>query len=207
MRALLVKSGMAVQEAMTFTCHSWRHFYPTAGAQLEVHPDAVDKMGHWAPGAGMGALYDGKACVSELLSKNKVLQAVASGWDLSEPGCLPSAQKAMPKKAKQRTSTQASSSQAVPKMMVLQTLKLKIHAYKDGVYTLCRQWKCGTPENPTLNASFTTKLDETFSHTSVCRSCERQQKCSFPSMSAPLEEAEEDSSPSASSSSSSTSAS
>ena len=205
MRALLVKAGMTVQEAMTFSCHSWRHFYPTAGAQLEVHPEAVDKMGHWAPGTGMGALYDGKACVSELLSKNKVLQAVASGWDLSEPGCLPSAQKTMPKKPKQQKSRAASSSQGIPRMMVLQTHKLKIHAYKDGVYTLCRQWKCGTPENPMLNASFTTKLDETYSHMSVCMSCERQQKCSFPSMTTPPKEAEEAGSTSSSSSSSGTS--
>ena len=40
-------------------------------------------------GAEMGDLYDGMACVSELLNKEKVLKAVFAGWNLSEPGCLP----------------------------------------------------------------------------------------------------------------------
>ena len=66
MRALLVKAGMTVKSGMENSCHSWRHFYPSAGAQLDVHPEAVDAMGHWSPGTGMGALYDGMACVSEL---------------------------------------------------------------------------------------------------------------------------------------------
>ena len=50
-----------------------------------LHPEAVDAMGHWSPGTGMGALYDGKACVSELLNKEKVLKAVAKHADVLRP--------------------------------------------------------------------------------------------------------------------------
>ena len=79
--------------------------------------------------------------------------------------------------------------EVMPKMMVLQTRRLRIHGYRDGVYTLCRQWKCGTRENPMLDAVFTD---------------EWQQKCVFPTTSsAPPQEIEEASSPSSSSSSSS----
>ena len=34
---------------------------PTVGAQLDVHLEAVDAMGHWSSGTGMRALYDGMA--------------------------------------------------------------------------------------------------------------------------------------------------
>ena len=169
MRALLVQAGMAVESVMEYSCHSWRHVYPTAGAQLDVNPEAVDAMGHWSPGTGMGALYDGMACVSELLNKKKVLEAVSAGWDLSEPGCLPIKPKAMHTKKTQRQLRALSSSsrgctrqasaarpsipshtakvEVVPKMLVLRTRKLRIHGNREGVYTLCRRWKCGTPEN------------------------------------------------------------
>ena len=226
MRALLVKAGMTVQSAMTFSCHSWRHFYPTAGAQLDVHQEAVDTMGHWSPGTGMGALYDGKACVSELLNKEKVLKAVSAGWNLSEPGCLPAKPGAMHPENTQRQSRASSSSpracarqasssrpssssntakeDVMPKMMVLNTRRLRIHGYREGIYPLCRHWKCGTPDNPTLDAMFVDKLDESSSHMTVCRSCEwQQQKCVFPTTSSTPPKDDEECSSSSSSSSSS----
>ena len=110
MRALLVRSGMTVESVMEYSCNSWRHVYPTAGAQLDVNPEAVDAMGHWSPGTGMGALYDGMACVLEVLNKKKVLEAVSAGWDLSEPGCLPVKPKAIHTKKTQRQPRSLSSS-------------------------------------------------------------------------------------------------
>ena len=218
MRTLLAKSGMTVETAMTFSCHSWRHFYPTAGAQLDVHPEAVDTMGHWTPGTGMAALYDGKACVSELLNKAKVVKAVAEGWDLAEPGCLPVPATPRPMQAAS-SSTMTQSGRAAttssartrgvrkkgeaPKMMVLQTRRLKIHGYTDGVYSLCRQWKCGTPDEPTMDAMFTDKLNESTAHMTICKSCELQQGCVFKPTSASPSEKDDDSSSSSSSSCSS----
>ena len=64
---------MTVESVMEYSCHSWRHVYPTAGAQLDVNPEAVDAMGHWPPGM---------ACVSDLPYKKKVLVTVFDGWDL-----------------------------------------------------------------------------------------------------------------------------
>ena len=169
----------------------------------------------------MGALDDGMSCVSELLNKKKVLTAVSAGWDLSEPGCLPVRPGAMHTKRKQRQSRVSSSSsrvckfqasssrpskEVVPKMMVLQTRRVRIHGYREGVHTLCRQWKCGTPENPMLDAVFTDKLDVSSSHMATCRSCEWQQKCLFPTTSStPPQKIEETSSSSSSSSTSSSS--
>ena len=154
-------------------------------------------------------IYDGKACVSELLSKEKVLRAVSAGWDIAEPGCLPAKPEAMhtkasthrQRKAQPKASSfssrsitrQASSAgpscsrikekeDVLPKLFVLQTRKLKIHGYKESVYTLCRQWKCGTAEHPTLDAVFTSTLDVSSSHMAVCRSCELQHGCVFPSL-------------------------
>ena len=71
----------------------------------------------------------------------------------------------------------------MPKMMVLQTRRLRIHGYSEGINILCRQWKGGTPEYPMLDAVFTHKLDVSSSHMAVCRSCEWKQKCVSPTTS------------------------
>ena len=89
MRALLVQGGMELSEAMSFSCHSWRHLYPTAGRQLDLDPEKIESIGHWAPSAGMAARYDSLACVAELVQKAKVRNALTSGWDMVAPGCVP----------------------------------------------------------------------------------------------------------------------
>ena len=47
LRALLVAGGMPIQEAMKFSCHSWRHLYPTAGKQLDLTQTTLTP---WADG-------------------------------------------------------------------------------------------------------------------------------------------------------------
>ena len=89
MRALLIMGGMDATAAMEFSCHSWRHLYPTAGRQLDLNPDHINSMGHWAHGSGMAAKYDSMACVSELVQKVKVRDAFVGGWALVDPGCVP----------------------------------------------------------------------------------------------------------------------
>ena len=89
MRAILMDNGMPQSEAMTFSCHSWRHLYPTAGRQLDLDPEQLDSIGHWAPSSGMAALYDSRACVSELIQKAKVRKALTTGWRMASPGCIP----------------------------------------------------------------------------------------------------------------------
>ena len=89
LRALLVLDGMPEVEAMSYSCHSWRHLYPTAGKQMGLTDGAVGEMGHWEAGSNMPRGYVSMACVSELLTKRAVCDAFSSGWDVTGPGCLP----------------------------------------------------------------------------------------------------------------------
>ena len=54
MRALLVHGGMSQAEAMSFSCHSWRHLYPTAGRQLDLGPKEAGECGPLGPELGDG---------------------------------------------------------------------------------------------------------------------------------------------------------
>ena len=60
--------GMSVEEACTYTLHSWRHVYITAGRQLQ-QPLSVDEqteVGHWTKNSAMPARYDANTCSVEL---------------------------------------------------------------------------------------------------------------------------------------------
>ena len=63
LRTLLLHSGFTASEAMTFSCHSWRHLFPTAGRQPRLSNETLNDMGHWAPNSGMPQRYDSAACV------------------------------------------------------------------------------------------------------------------------------------------------
>ena len=47
---------MSAEEALTFTPHSWRHLYPTAGRQLDLSDTQLEEIGHWAKGSAMPRL-------------------------------------------------------------------------------------------------------------------------------------------------------
>ena len=64
---------------MTFSCHSWRHLFPTAGRQLRLGNETLNDMGHWAPKSGMPQRYDSAVCVSELTGKATVRRAFQDG--------------------------------------------------------------------------------------------------------------------------------
>ena len=53
LRTLVLQSVFTASEAMTFSCHSWRHVFPTAGRQLRLSNETLNDMGHWAPNSGM----------------------------------------------------------------------------------------------------------------------------------------------------------
>ena len=89
LRTLLLHSGFTATEAMTFSCHSWRHLFPTAGRQLRLSNETLNDMGHWAPNSGMPQRYDSAACVSELTGKATVRRAFQGGWSMVGPGCVP----------------------------------------------------------------------------------------------------------------------
>ena len=181
LRALLVRTGMSVKEAMTYSCHSWRHLYPTAGKQLDLSPDEIDSMGRWAPGTGMGTSYDSKACVSELVQKSKVADAIKKGWGLVDPGCIPEKPKAS-KASSSGPSPAIRTGTAKNKVLatyVIQTKKSKLHGYEDGVYTLCKQWRCGTMAAPSEAALFISPEQVHLGSYEVCKSCIKK-GCTLP---------------------------
>ena len=53
MRALLLLLVFDDSEAMFFSCHSWRHFHPSAARQLQMGAVGCNDMGHWAHNSGM----------------------------------------------------------------------------------------------------------------------------------------------------------
>ena len=53
LRTLLLHSGFTAAEAMTFSCHSWRHLFPTAGRQLRLSNETLNDMGRWAPNSSV----------------------------------------------------------------------------------------------------------------------------------------------------------
>ena len=89
LRTLLLHSGFTASEAMSFSCHSWRHLFPTAGCQLRLSNETLNDVGRWAPNSGMPQRYDSAACVSELTGKATVRQAFHGGWSVVGPGCVP----------------------------------------------------------------------------------------------------------------------
>ena len=89
LRTLLLHSGFTASEAMTFSCHSWRHLFPKAGRQLRLSDETLNDMGHQAPNSGMPQRYDSAACVSELTGKATVRRAFQGGWSMVGPGCVP----------------------------------------------------------------------------------------------------------------------
>ena len=191
LRALLVLTGLSLQEAMSFSCHSWRHLYPTAGKQLDLSPDSIDSMGRWQSGCGMAELYDSRACVSELLQKVKVTSAVSAGWNLVDPGCVPrsapsfssqAVARADPQPVRQRAraARRAQKLPAEPVAFVLHTGKARLHGYACGLYPVCRQWRCGDVDSPVPEALFVDSAAASLLEFEVCRSCAKQHKCSFP---------------------------
>lgn len=182
MRVLLVRSGMDKAEAMTYSCHSWRHLYPTAGRQLDMDPKLIETLGHWAPGSGMAALYDSRACVAELTQKDKVRKAFAAGWDLVDPGCVPrQVPGPEPQVLRQRDAPASSSAPSasrnpanitVPDMYVFMVVNRRLHGYKEGPYTVCRRWRCGSPGSPSSERVLFVPPEQAGQvHGELCRIC------------------------------------
>ena len=72
--------GLDVQEASTYTVHSFRHVYNTAMRQLNMRIDNMEDAGHWKRGSAMALTYDSAECVLELQTKESVRSAVVAGW-------------------------------------------------------------------------------------------------------------------------------
>ena len=91
MRALLVQPGIDLthEESISYTAHSWRHFLPTAGAQLDFSPSQLETIGHWAPGSRTAEMYCTTKCVQELAVKSKLLHCFHNGFRIAEDYNVP----------------------------------------------------------------------------------------------------------------------
>ena len=167
---------------MTYSCHSFRHLYPTAGKQLDANSNDIESRGRWQPCGGMSERYDSKACVAELLQKTKVVSAVSSGWALVDPGCVPSKPPPTPTLPPHHRPRPAAPRGPEPQDMkcyVMNVAKGKLHGYSDGLYTMCRQWRCGERDSPSMDALFVPVDEAGLLHFVACRPCSIH-KCIFP---------------------------
>ena len=91
MRLILVKSlGMSPEEAVEYSLHSWRHWYPTAGKQLRLPDEQNVAMGHWSHGSNMPSTYDANINSLELAAKQHIVRMVHKHkFDLQPEGSFP----------------------------------------------------------------------------------------------------------------------
>ena len=153
MRLLLAGPPLSLDlvEALTYSCHSWRHVYPTAGKQLLMSNEQVNAMGHWDTHSRMPLVYDSKACVTELVLKSQVMEALQDGWRISDAGTIP-----MPRPPSKIAASSPNSSELY---FVTHGARGRLHVWSDGLYSMCRRWKCGTRSSPESSASFGGRID------------------------------------------------
>ena len=91
--AALVEAGVPFDEAITYTLHSFKHLFVTAGRQLGLAEPSIDVMAAWAmeSSSGMPAVYDSEAGSSELLYKYVVHSNVRQVWFVLAEGSIPEA--------------------------------------------------------------------------------------------------------------------
>ena len=115
--------------------------------------------------------YDANACVSELRTKQAILNAWQRGWQMVPSGCVP-----QPLPPPSPVKSKSPQEQIVP-VKVAKTVKCvddsigltgvqvchfsrcKIHIYRGGQHTVCVHWKCGSPQEPSDQAVFQSSLD------------------------------------------------
>ena len=70
--AALINVGVPIDEAVTYTLHSFKHLFVTAGRQLQIPEPAIDLMSGWTvkSTSGMASIYDSVKASSELLYKD-----------------------------------------------------------------------------------------------------------------------------------------
>jgi hypothetical protein len=90
MRYVLVQFlHLSIEEACTYTLHSWRHLYPSASRQMLMANDLGCEIGHWVTGSRMPERYDSVASSKELAAKNAIIAEIRQGRKLAAPGEIP----------------------------------------------------------------------------------------------------------------------
>lgn len=180
MRYLLTLFGLDTKDALRFTLHSWRHLFPTAARQLGLPENEQVEMGHWATGSAMPRRYDSMACVTELLAKSKVTNALSKGWTIAPPGCVPQVlrddadlqtPRPCPKKAKCQPSTRAVAGFITKSKFVRNFESGCVHLWNGGLTSICNQFKCGSPDCPSDGAVFVPPPTDAADIDARCKAC------------------------------------
>ena len=82
-----------MNEAVTYSLHSFKHVYPTVGRQLGLSDPQIDVMALWASkvSSGLPARYDSAVGVAELRYKAFIVENVKAGYELVGDACVPNA--------------------------------------------------------------------------------------------------------------------
>ena len=182
--AALIDVGVPVDEAISFTLHSFKHLLVTAGRQLQVPEPAIDVMAGWTvkSSSGMAAIYDSVSATSELLYKDYVHKNIQSGWTISETGSIPQAplvsfntahstaplgcDVSPPKKAKLDQKGAGLQLQRMRDSPLNESIVQVLNQLTGGVHlfahksnwknpsTVCGRWPCGSIKNPANGAEF-----------------------------------------------------
>ena len=178
--------GLQAMESLTYSEHSFRHLYVTAGRQLDLRSEHLNEMGHWALNSTMPRVYDSMACTSELAAKAVVSKAISGGWTPVGPGLIPVLPESMSSAApalveptsleakKKRVKCKPALEECGP-AVVVHWESLKVHVPAGDGATVCNKWKCGTTAAPARNAKFFASLisiDMKKMGYSWCRPCE-----------------------------------
>ena len=191
---------MTVEQALRYSLHSWRHLYNTMARQLNLKRDDINTMSHWSLNSRMSEVYDSAACVSELRTKSVVRNAVWHGWEMVSPGNVP---KPVPLASIDEQSKSVEVRKVSNRVKIIpQKVQLtgrqvvhfqrgKVHVYTGGIFTLCGNWKCGSPSEATDNATFCDTLDDILDGQdglTFCKACYGNRLSSFLQIPMPQQE-------------------
>ena len=182
--AALIDVGVPLDEAITYTLHSFKHLFVTAGRQLQIPEPAIDVMVGWTVkgASGMASIYDSVQASSELLYKDFIHKNFMHGWSLSMSGSIPSPPLVPFVQVSDQKPVELTSTPPEPKSStrgvdlqktrvaespldstVIQVVKGSVgcvHLYLRTLYgwkepkTVCGTWKCSTPDAPAAGVEF-----------------------------------------------------
>jgi hypothetical protein len=113
----------------------------------------LDVLGHWSKGSAMPRSYDSSAGVTEMRTREAIIQQIRLGWRLVNDGSFPMAPIG---------NVDADN----PRILVTNTRSRKVHATKRGMKrSLCGFFTCGSPEEPGSGADFVNTSG------SMCKQC------------------------------------
>ena len=89
--AALIEVGVDVDEAISYSLHSFRHLLVTAARQLGMPEPSIDVMAGWASksASGMASVYDSVPVSAEFVHKKAVHDNIRRGWTLVPVGEIP----------------------------------------------------------------------------------------------------------------------